>query len=189
MLISSGVWFCSFEAPRLNMASNDCWIVVIEFARRDNPRAQVCCYGLYAPVNAGYLRSLGVGTVLGGEFEGKLRALAQRLAAGDCRDSAELQISLERLRFEIPDRSGLPPLTRYARMLDGDTSRITGYTEASRGCKHLCRHCPIVPVYNGTFRVIPAEIVMADIRQQVEAGTPFISARSLCWYYGSGWET
>jgi hypothetical protein len=60
-------------------------------------------------------------------------------------------------------------------MFDGETDRVTGYTEASRGCKHLCRHCPIVPVYNGTFRVVPADVVMADIRQQVEAGAQHIT--------------
>ena len=53
---------------------------VIETARRINAGAHVCCYGLYAPVNAGYLRSLGVETLLGGEFEDELRRLAQRLA-------------------------------------------------------------------------------------------------------------
>ena len=30
------------------------------------PRAHLCVYGLYAPMNATLLRSLGVGTVLGG---------------------------------------------------------------------------------------------------------------------------
>src|SRR5574341_2407766 len=47
-----------------------------------NPRAHLCFYGLYAPVNEGYLRSLGAGTILGGEFEEGLLALAQRLRAG-----------------------------------------------------------------------------------------------------------
>ncbi|HXE12579.1 MAG TPA: CUAEP/CCAEP-tail radical SAM protein [Bryobacteraceae bacterium] len=148
---------------------------VIEAARQANPKAHVCCYGLYASVNAGYLHSLGVGAILGGEFEGELRSLARQLAAGDRRVSAEPLVSLDRLHFEVPDRSGLPPLTRYASMLDGEARRITGYTEASRGCKHLCRHCPIVPVYNGTFRVVPADIVIADIRQQVEAGAQHIT--------------
>ena len=37
--------------------------------------------------------------------------------------------------------------------------RIVGYTEASRGCKHRCRHCPIVPVYDGRFRVVPVDVV------------------------------
>jgi hypothetical protein len=39
--------------------------------------------------------------------------------------------------------------------LPNGTSRVVGYTEASRGCKHRCRHCPIVPVYGGRFFVVP----------------------------------
>jgi radical SAM superfamily enzyme YgiQ (UPF0313 family) len=148
---------------------------VIEMIRRVNARAHLCCYGLYAPVNAGYLRSLGVATLLGGEFEDELRHLAQRLAAGDPSATGEPLVSFERVRFETPDRSGLPPLTRYASMFDGRTNRVTGYTEATRGCKHLCRHCPVVPVYNGRFRVVPADIVLADIAQQVESGAQHIT--------------
>ena len=150
-------------------------VSIIESVRRANSTARICCYGLYASVNAGYLHSLGVATVLGGEFEGELRALARRLADADHRASPETLVSLERVAFEVPDRSGLPTLTHYARMFDGLTERITGYTEASRGCKHLCRHCPVVPVYHGAFRVIPADIVLADIRQQVEAGAQHIT--------------
>ncbi len=150
-------------------------IPVIESVRRVNADAHVCCYGLYAPVNAGYLRSLGVETLLGGEFEDELRALALRLAARDQSISPEPLVSFGRMRFETPDRSGLPALKRYASMFDGETDRITGYTEASRGCKHLCRHCPVVPVYNGVFRVVPADVVMADIRQQVESGAQHIT--------------
>lgn len=143
----------------------------IERARRANPGARLCCYGLYAPVNAEYLRSLGVQTILGGEFEDELR----RLAAGDGDGRAGSLVSLERVHFETPDRSGLPLLSRYAKMFDGETERVTGYTEASRGCKHLCRHCPVVPVYQGKFRVVPADIVIADIRQQVEAGAEHVT--------------
>ena len=40
---------------------------------------------------------------------------------------------------------------------------LVGYTEASRGCQHLCRHCPVVPVYNGQFRVVQPEVVLADV--------------------------
>ena len=47
-----------------------------------NPGAHICCYGLYAPMNAEYLRSLGVGTILGGEFEGELVRLVERLGGG-----------------------------------------------------------------------------------------------------------
>jgi hypothetical protein len=59
-------------------------------------------------------------------------------------------------------------------MPDG-AHRTAGYTEASRGCKHLCRHCPIVPVYHGAFRIVQPDVVLADIRQQVEAGAQHIT--------------
>ena len=45
----------------------------------------------------------------------------------------------------------------YARLVTIGGQRSVGYTEASRGCKHLCRHCPVVPVYQGKFRIVPAE--------------------------------
>ena len=86
------------------------------------------------------------------------------------------EISLERQQFLIPDRSDLPLLSNYAQLLMPDDSRRTvGYTEASRGCKHLCRHCPIVPVYGGKFRIVQRNVVMADIRRQVEAGAQHIT--------------
>jgi hypothetical protein len=59
-------------------------------------------------------------------------------------------------------------------MPDGST-RVVGSTDATRGCKHLCRHCPIVPVYKGRFHAISADVVLADIRQQVAAGAQHIS--------------
>src|SRR5216684_193561 len=54
---------------------------LIPSLREQNAGAHICCYGLYAPMNAEYLRSLGVGAILGGEFEGGLVRLAERLAA------------------------------------------------------------------------------------------------------------
>jgi hypothetical protein len=77
--------------------------------------------------------------------------------------------------FRVPDRAGLPPLSRYASLQIGPERRTGGYTEASRGCKHFCRHCPIVPVYGGRFRIVPVEIVMADVRAQVTAGARHIT--------------
>jgi hypothetical protein len=89
---------------------------------------------------------------------------------------AETIVSLDRLNFLVPDRAGLPPLQAYAQLVmpDGER-RVAGYTEASRGCKHRCRHCPVVPVYNGVFRIIPREIVLEDIRRQVGAGAEHIA--------------
>ena len=60
-------------------------------------------------------------------------------------------------------------------MLPEGGTRAVGFAEGSRGCKHLCRHCPVVPVYEGRFRVVPVEVVMADIAQQVAAGATHIS--------------
>jgi radical SAM superfamily enzyme YgiQ (UPF0313 family) len=76
----------------------------------------------------------------------------------------------------VPDRSGLPPLSRYARLhLPDGTRKVVGSTEASRGCKHLCRHCPVVPVYQGQFRVVQPEVVLADIDGQVAAGAGHVT--------------
>jgi len=141
------------------------------------PKAHLCVYGLYAPMNEALLRGLGVGTVLGGELEPALVSLCQRLRInGTPTAQSEPVISLGRVAFEVPDRSGLPKLSRYAHLVlpDGST-RIAGFAEGSRGCKHLCRHCPVVPVYQGKFRIVPADVVMEDIRQQVTEGATHIS--------------
>ena len=139
------------------------------------PQAQLCVYGLYAPMNEALLRSLGVTTVLGGEIEPSLVSLVRRLQAGD-RTQTEPVVSLARIEFLVPDRSGLPVLSRYAHLLTPDGgSKVVGFAEASRGCKHLCRHCPVVPVYQGKFRILPLEVVMQDIRQQVMAGAQHIA--------------
>ena len=147
--------------------------------RKLNPSAYLCCYGLYAPMNADYLRALGVATILGGEFEEGLVHLAERLAtAGQqaIRQPAESRISMARLQFQVPDRSGMPAMEKYAHLIvPGDGYRIVGSTEASRGCKHLCRHCPIVPVYKGVFRIVSQDVVCEDIRRQVAAGAQHIT--------------
>jgi radical SAM superfamily enzyme YgiQ (UPF0313 family) len=148
---------------------------VIEKVRRLNPAAHICCYGLYAPLNEAYLRSLGAATILGGEFEPGLISLLDRMAAPGSGVQTEPLISLDRLQFRVPLRSGLPPLEKYSRLQVAGGSKRAGYTEASRGCKHLCRHCPVVPVYQGRFRVVQPEVVLADIRQQVAAGAEHIS--------------
>src|SRR5271169_6427796 len=146
-----------------------------------NARAHLCFYGLYAPVNEEYLRGLGVHTILGGEFEEGLASLASRLQHGASNGNGSTKqqepvISLARQKFLVPDRAGMLEPAKYARVvMPGGEHRVAGSTEATRGCKHLCRHCPIVPVYNGAFRVVEREIVLKDIRQQVAAGARHIT--------------
>jgi radical SAM superfamily enzyme YgiQ (UPF0313 family) len=132
-----------------------------------NPDAQFCAYGLYAPLNESVLRAHGIQTILGGEFEQGLVNLAAGLPTAP--------ISLARQKFQIPDRQTLPPLSGYAQLQTGPQTRTVGYTEATRGCKHLCRHCPVVPVYHGNFRVVQRDIVLADIRQQIRLGASHIT--------------
>jgi radical SAM superfamily enzyme YgiQ (UPF0313 family) len=149
-------------------------VPLIRQARVLNQAAHICCYGLYATPNAEYLHSLGVQAVVSGEFEQALVDLACRLEAGTD-GSTDALVRLDRIRFMPPDRQGLPELARYAAFVDGGDKRVAGYTEASRGCKHLCRHCPVVPVYEGKFRIVPADVVMDDIRRQVAAGAQHIT--------------
>ena len=82
---------------------------------------------------------------------------------------------IERSRFLVPEREQLPHLERYARLESGGQLRLAGYTETTRGCKHMCLHCPITPIYQGRFFAIPAEIVLADIRAQVADGAGHIT--------------
>jgi len=140
---------------------------VIEHVKQVNPRARLVCYGLYAPLNADRLRGLGIETVIGGEFEAALVQLAngEEISTGN----------IDRLTFITPDRRGLPGLESYSHLRQNGTKTTAGYTEASRGCKHLCRHCPVVPVYEGQFRVVQREVVLEDIRQQVAAGARHIT--------------
>jgi radical SAM superfamily enzyme YgiQ (UPF0313 family) len=153
----------------------------VDRVKRLNPDAHLCFYGLYAPVNETFLRELGADTILGGEFEVGLVSLVERLTAnGDAAPASAPQseptISLMRQRFHVPDRGGLPVLSKYAQVtLANGESRVVGYTEASRGCKNLCRHCPIVPVYGGRFFVVQPEVVLADIAQQIDAGAQHIT--------------
>ena len=151
------------------------------------PRAHLCVYGLYAPMNQELLRGLGVNTLLGGEFEPALAGLARRLRDGvDCATQAGPVVHLGKIDFLTPDRSGLPELERYAHLVLPEGGRKTlGFVEASRGCKHRCRHCPVVPVYQGKFRVVPLPVVMADIEQQVRAGAAHISFGDPDFFNGS----
>jgi len=163
---------------------------LLEPQRRMNPQAHFCAYGLYATLAAESFAAHGVKSLFGGEFEQALVDLAERLSATPARpslDSLDSNVSLARLRFQTPDRDGLPPLRSYAHLVlpDGE-HRVAGYTEASRGCKHLCRHCPIVPVYNGVFRIVDREVVLADIRQQVAAGAQHITFGDPDFFNGVG---
>lgn len=162
---------------------------MVRRVRALNPHAKLCAYGLYAPLNADLLHDHGVQHVLGPEFEEDLVRLASGLdspadvprADGthtnpDESNSPTPPPRLPRLHFITPDRDDLLAPVRYAalQMPDG-TRRVAGTADATRGCKHRCRHCPIVPVYDGQFRVVPVDVVLADIGAQVARGVEHVT--------------
>lgn len=150
---------------------------IIPSILNSNPHSEICTYGLYSPVNDEFFRSLGVKYIFGGESESDILTLCRSVRSnGSKAEFQETRNSISKLDFQVPDRSLLPSLTKYSKLTMPDsTDKVVGFVEASRGCKHLCRHCPVVPVYQGKFRVIPRDIVLADVRKQIFAGAEHIS--------------
>jgi radical SAM superfamily enzyme YgiQ (UPF0313 family) len=143
--------------------------------RRRRPELPLCLYGLYAPVS----RDLTVGSVadrvLAGEYEPALVAWVGELS-GDGEELREpLEVHLDRTSFSLPARHLLPPLERYARLAVAGEERLVGYVEATHGCRHRCRHCPLPVVYDGALRVVGRDTVLADIDQLVAMGAQHIT--------------
>lgn len=164
---------------------------VAELIRAMNPACHICFYGLYASINAEYLLQRLADSVVGGEYEIPLVALVEALNRGSAISLLDgvssrgrvVGPSLQRVYAStastvphpIPRRGGLPMLDQYARLEQNGTERLVGYAEASRGCLHHCLHCPIVPVYDGRFFIVPKAVVLEDIRRQVQAGATHIT--------------
>jgi radical SAM superfamily enzyme YgiQ (UPF0313 family) len=154
----------------------------LEFARAVRaaaPGITIACYGMYAsPLHAELTGPDRADLVIGGEYEGGLLALADRVArrVGDeAIPGAGANPLLARQQYPVPDRRDLPALDRYARVRRADGEHPAGYVEATRGCAHTCTHCPITPVYGGALRLVQRETVLADIAQQIEAGARHIT--------------
>lgn len=145
--------------------------------RELNPGVALVFYGLYAALNADYLRrDAGATAVIAGELEAELVELARRLESGSPSTPASARPTvLEKLDFPPPSRVALPSLKKYAHLERDGSLELVAYVEASRGCKHTCRHCPIPPVYGGRFFVVPVDVVLADVRQQVAAGATHVT--------------
>ena len=129
-----------------------------------NTDVVICLYGLYATLNADYLLSQGVDFCISGTASTQLIALVKSLATEEPSEVQEAGFLAE-----------LPPLEVYAQFEDQDEVRTVGYTETTHGCKHLCTHCPIPPVYNGKFSVVQRDTVLAEIEAQVVEGATHIT--------------
>jgi radical SAM superfamily enzyme YgiQ (UPF0313 family) len=145
-----------------------------------NPGALLAFHGTYAPLHAPLLLEAGASAILGGECEEELVAFARGAERGE--DLSRFvqrgpgAAALARLDFPVPRREGLPPPERYARLREVDgRERLAGHAEASRGCLHRCRHCPIPAIYGGRFFAVPVETVIADVSAQVDAGVAHVT--------------
>ena len=150
---------------------------VLHKVRQLKPEVPIFFFGLYAPLHQNLLQERGVQAAFGGEFEEEIVHFCQKVWGKPASQLPfQARISLERLPQPLPHRHTLPALSRYATLLqEGHPPRMVGYVLTTRGCKHKCRHCPVVPVYQGKFRVIPREVVLKDIETLVHMGATHIT--------------
>lgn len=141
--------------------------------KRRRPGLPVCFYGLYAPVSREMTTGGLADHVVAGEYERGLVQWIDALAAGT--GPRPDGIDLRRGKTHLPVRGGLPPLSEYARLAVGPEERLAGYVEATHGCAHRCRHCPVPVVYDGRTRKVDVDIVLDDVAQLVEAGAEHIT--------------
>lgn len=128
------------------------------------PDAAVCFTGPYAELNRRFLIDSGIADhVLGGESDPAL----VELVTGE--------VLPRRPDYPVPRRDDLPPLDRYAKLEHGGTTRLAAAVETTRGCLHTCRHCPLPAVYDGRLFVIPADVVVQDVRNVVAAGATHVT--------------
>jgi radical SAM superfamily enzyme YgiQ (UPF0313 family) len=141
--------------------------------RRQRPELPIAFYGLYAGVGQEKVVGAAADSVFVGEYEPALVEWA--LAVGSDNDRSGVSRSRGRSRFHRPERSSLPGHDNYARLEWMGEARLAAAVEASHGCRHRCRHCPIPVVYDGRMRVVGADSVLADIDQLASDGIQHVT--------------
>ncbi|MHB8295988.1 MAG: CUAEP/CCAEP-tail radical SAM (seleno)protein [Acidimicrobiales bacterium] len=170
--------------------------------RSEAPGLPICFYGLYA-LAGGDLRSRGIADrLVAGEYEAALVGWANELGAGAGVGAGAPQAEpsraeepgagsspapgatggrgrastpMGRLHYLKPSREHLAPLARYAQLLHAGGAANVGYVEATHGCRHRCRHCPVPVIYDGRIRLVGGDEVLADIEQLVKLGAGHVT--------------
>jgi hypothetical protein len=140
---------------------------VIARTRAERVDIPIAAYGLYAPMLADV-----ADRVLAGETDA---ALAAWIDGDDDTTTLYLGRASRDAHASPPARDLLPALDRYAHLVDGDRRVPIAYVEASHGCAHRCRHCPVPVIYDGRIRILDADAVVADVAQQVAAGARHVT--------------
>jgi radical SAM superfamily enzyme YgiQ (UPF0313 family) len=152
--------------------------------REINPSAHVCFYGLYAGLHASHLSPGLADTCLDAECESDLVELARAIIARRDRPARDVGLPPGR-RWPLrprdrsldltPHRAAIRSRERYVRLAHAGALHEVGCVVTTRGCKHLCRHCPIPAAYGGRFYALPLAGVLADIDTVVQRGARHIS--------------
>jgi hypothetical protein len=150
-----------------------------------DPRMPLCLYGLYAQLAADAATEPVADLAVAGEYEPALLRWAleldERRAGHDeiCNvggsGTTRTFVELGRGSFGLPARHLLPGLENYAQLSAFGELRPAGYVEASHGCAHRCRHCPVPVVYDGRTRLVGVDAVVADVAQLVEMGARHVT--------------
>ena len=141
---------------------------VADSVRARRPELPLCFYGLYATVSRDLTVRSPADAVIAGEYESGLLGWVDGGDPGPA-------VQLTRGPARLPVRQRLPALDRYTRLSVGDEERLVGSVEASRGCSHRCRHCPVPVVYDGRVRPVDEATVVADVDQLVAAGAEHLT--------------
>lgn len=135
--------------------------------RTERPDLPIAAFGLYGEMLEGI-----ADRVLAGETDAALVAWVEGV---DDNVIVHLGRDAAAPGAPLPARDLLPALDRYAHLIVDGAERTVGYVEASHGCAHRCRHCPVPVVYDGRIRIVEHDAVLADIAQQVDAGARHIT--------------
>jgi len=139
----------------------------VELARAASPQLPIAAFGLYAPMLADIANR-----ALAGEVDD---AVVDWVEDRDDDTGVHLGHGAARIGALVPARDLLPPLDRYVHLATAGEERMVAHTEASHGCAHRCRHCPVPVIYDGRIRIVDIGVVIGDIEQQVAAGARHVS--------------
>ena len=170
--------FQSAQAVAFSVPMHTAMRLAVQAARRlrsARPDLPIAFYGLYAAIGADRTVGRLADRLIVGEYEDELAAWVAELGRPAEAQSETVRVDLGRKKFLPPARDLLPGLENYARLEIEGEARLAGYVEASHGCRHRCRHCPIPAVYDGRYRVTGIDNVLADISALVGLGARHIT--------------
>ena len=150
----------------------------VETARRireARPGLAIAFYGLYAAAASDRAVEEVADRAIAGEYTAELVDWVGRVGIGPGGGGVPISISTARSSSLVPARGLLPSLDNYACLHHGGARRLVGYVEGSRGCRHRCRHCPLPAVYDGRYRIVDLESILADIQWLTENGAEHIT--------------